>query len=244
MIDTTATSAELGAGPPRPVFLPVGACEQHFDLLPINSDIIQSEALARALAGRFDGFLLPPLPFGTSLENTGAPGTVTLMPSTLTAVVRDIVEGLYLQGTELVVLVNSHGGNFALRPAVRELNYRNPGHKTIFVDPWEMVPPERMAQVFEGTNELHCGEHEVSVMLYLFPEMVRVENLRDGTPAAERRELDLFSLPSLTGGDPWGLASRATADKGRRYFELMIEYSAAFLERVIARHRERPSYHG
>src|SRR3989339_546977 len=134
MIDTDATSAELAAAGPRIAFLPVGACEQHFGLLPLNSDIRQSERLARDIASAFDSYLLPPLPFGTSLENTGAAGTLTLMPETLAAIIDDLVDCLYRQGFEIVVIVNSHGGNFVLRPAVRKINYKNPGRKTIFID--------------------------------------------------------------------------------------------------------------
>ena len=244
MPDTDVTSHELEKAGPELAFLPVGACEQHFGILPLNTDIRQSEHLAADIASHFNAYLLPPLPFGTSFENTGAPGTVTLMPATLDAVVSDVVDCLYRQDFEIVVLINSHGGNFALRPAVRRINYNNPGRKTVFVDPWEMVPHEEMAKIFEGKNELHCGEIEVSVMMHLFPEAVRKDFLEDGNPDALRMELDLFSIPALSGGKPWGLATRATAEKGRAFYGLMIDCAVKYIRRVIDRHRQMPSYHG
>jgi len=244
MIDTHATSAELGKQSPGMAFLPVGACEQHFGLLPLDTDIRQSARLSADIAAHFDSYLLPPLPFGTSLENTGAAGTVTLLPATLDAVVSDVVDSLYRQGFEFVVIVNSHGGNFALRPAVRRINYQSPGRKTIFVDPWEIVPAADTGKIFEGRNELHCGEMEVSVMLHLMPELVHREEMVDGEPRALRAELDMFSIPVLTGGKPWGLASKATAEKGRAFYELMVRHSVAFIERIVERHRKYPSYHG
>ena len=244
MVDTDATSYELTQSRPEIAFLPVGACEQHFGILPLNTDIRQSERLARDIASAFNSYLLPPLPFGTSLENTGAPGTVTLMPSTLAAVVKDVVESLYMQDFEIVVIVNSHGGNFALRPAVREINYRNAGRKTIFVDPWEIVPASSMAKIFEGKNELHCGEIETSVMLYLEPEVVRSENILSGEPDAARAELDMFSIPVLTEVKPWGQAEKASEAKGKAFYDLMIRYSVDFIKKIIERHKEHPSYHG
>jgi creatinine amidohydrolase len=244
MIDTNATSHELADARPEIAFLPIGACEQHFGILPLNTDIRQSGRLAADIAANFDSYLLPPLPFGTSLENTGAAGTITLMPATLDAVVSDVVDVLYRQGFEIVVLLNSHGGNFALRPAVRRINYNTPGKKTIFVDPWEMVPQAEMAKIFEGTNDLHCGEVEVSVMLHLMPEAVRMDKLEDGNPDALRMELDLFSIPALTGGKPWGFATRATAAKGKAFYEQMVERAVSYIRRVIERHRQIPSYHG
>ena len=244
MIDTSATTVEFEQAKPEMAFLPVGACEQHFGLLPLETDIYQSQRLAAEIAGRFNSYLLPALPFGTSLENTGSGGTVTLMPATLAAVVRDVVDSLYRQDFEIVVVVNSHGGNFILRPCVREINYRNPGRKTIYVDPWELVPQEEISRIFTGTNELHCGEIETSVMLYLNPEMVRTENIEDGNPAAMRADLDMFSIPVMAEGKPWGRASLATVEKGREYYELMIEYSTKFIERILELHRRHRSYHG
>jgi creatinine amidohydrolase len=244
MIDTSATSVELDRAGPEMAFLPVGACEQHFGLLPLETDIFQSGRLAAGIAERFNSYLLPPLPFGTSLENTGKAGTVTLMPSTLAAVVRDVVDSLYRQGFKIVVVVNSHGGNFILRPCVREINYKNPGRKTIFIDPWEIVPAQEVRRIFTGTNELHCGEIETSVMLYLNPEMVRRENIEDGDPEAMRADLDMFSIPLLAGDKPWGKASLASAGKGREFYELMIEHSTAFIERILDLHGKHPSYHG
>jgi creatinine amidohydrolase len=166
------------------------------------------------------------------------------MPATLDAVVSDVVDSLYRQDFKIVVLINSHGGNFALRPAVRRINYNNSGRKTVFVDPWEMVPHAEMTKIFEGKNELHCGEIEVSVMMYLFPEVVRTDKLEDGDPDALRMELDLFSIPALSGGKPWGLAGRATAEKGKAFYELMVDSAVKYIRRVIDRHREMPSYHG
>jgi len=244
MIDTSATSLELEQAGADVAFLPVGACEQHFGVLPLETDIFQSGRLAADIAGHFNSYLLPALPFGTSLENTGPAGTVTLMPATLAAVVRDVVDSLYRQGFEIVVLVNSHGGNFILRPCVREINYKNPGRKTIFVDPWEMVPEEKMRRIFTGTNELHCGEIETSVMLHLEPGMVRGEKIEDGRPEALRADLDMFSLPLLAGGKPWGRASLATAEKGSEFYRLMIEHAVAFIERILELHRKHRSYHG
>jgi creatinine amidohydrolase len=245
MIDTDATSYELALNRPGIAFLPVGATEQHFGILPLNTDIRQSERLATDIASAFNNsYLLPALPFGTSLENTGAGGTITLMPSTLALVVGDVVESLYRQDFEFVVIVNSHGGNFALRPAVREINYRNAGRKTIFVDPWEIVPASSIARIFEGKNELHCGEMETSVMLYLEPEVVRSEHVVSGEPDATRGELDMFSIPVLAGGKPWGLAEKASEAKGKAFYDLMVRHSVEFIEKIIERHRKNPSYHG
>ena len=245
MIDGNSTSRELKRAKPKMAILPVGAFEQHFGVLPLDTDNLEVTAIARAVAAHYDAFLLPAQPFGTSLENTGSAGTVTLMPSTLISLTKDIVESLYRQGFNYVVLVNGHGGNFALRPAVREINYRNAGCKTIYVEPWVMVPANEENEIFEGGNELHAGEVETSVMMYLYPELVRRDCLEDGDPQASRGDLDMFSLPSLSDDLPWGRTSLASTDKGRRHFNLMVKYTIEFIDRVIERHdKSGGSYHG
>jgi len=65
MTNTDATSHELAEARPELAILPVGACEQHFGILPLNTDIRQSARLADDVAAHFDSYVLPPMPFGT-----------------------------------------------------------------------------------------------------------------------------------------------------------------------------------
>ena len=92
MVDGTSTTFEWQKHPARICVLPVGAFEQHGPHLPLATDALVAEDLARAVAGELDAALLPVQSFGTSLEQTGFKGSFTLRPETLMQIVRDLAE--------------------------------------------------------------------------------------------------------------------------------------------------------
>ena len=96
---------------PRIVILPVGSFEQHGPHLPYETDTLIAVEVARRLASRLNAALLPPIPYGVSPEHMGFPGTITVDPINYCLLLRDIFHSLSTHGTELLVIVNGHGGN-------------------------------------------------------------------------------------------------------------------------------------
>jgi len=95
----------------RVVILPVGSFEQHGPYLPYETDSLVACEVAKRLGARLRAPVLPPLNYGVSTEHMGFPGTVTLEPTTLCLILRDILASLAEHGVELVIVVNGHGGN-------------------------------------------------------------------------------------------------------------------------------------
>src|SRR5207253_1731062 len=105
------------------VVLALGATEQHGYHLPLATDALLGDHLARALADRLDAFLGPTLRVGCSEHHLGFAGTLSLSESTFHAVVADLVRSLLSGGFRRIVLVPTHGGNFAqLATAVAKLD--------------------------------------------------------------------------------------------------------------------------
>ena len=73
--------------------LPLGAIEQHGRHLPLNTDLIVAEGLARRIVAQsgdaFDLWRLPALPLGLSREHDWAPGTLSLSVQNFAAVFRE-----------------------------------------------------------------------------------------------------------------------------------------------------------
>ena len=101
--------------------VPFGAVEQHGHHLPLGTDWLIADQMGRALAEALgeDVLLLPAMPFGNSREHMAFPGTITLRPATLAAVLEDIVESLRHHGIRTVIVFSAHGGNWILKPALR-----------------------------------------------------------------------------------------------------------------------------
>ena len=56
--------------------LPVGALEQHGPHLPLVTDTVLAEGIARRIAERSGGFLLPSITFGEAWSAEGWAGTI------------------------------------------------------------------------------------------------------------------------------------------------------------------------
>lgn len=244
-MDIFNTHFELQESDAEIAILPVASIEQHSRHLPLGTDSIIawhiSKKISKALSERgYMNYLLPPQPFATSLEHKGFKGTVTLKPPTLALVVKDIIHCLYEHGFLYVIVLNFHGGNFILKPTVREINYDNPGKKVILVEDSGIIPEDEIKQIFE-TGGIHSGESETSVMLAIDERYVRDERI-DVIPDFPRNTLDMYSMKHLSPEGVWGIPSKATKEKGERFIQLMVEYGVKTIELWIKRCRENADY--
>lgn len=223
--------------------LPMGATEPHNLHLPYGTDTCESTALAeRACEAAHNAgarvVMLPAIPYGTETNMQRFPLAMNLMPSTLGAVVRDVVDSLERSGIFKLVLLNGHGGN-DFKPLLRELQGRIPVH--VFLCDWfRGLSSDLQLELFDDAGD-HAGEMETSLMLAYFGDLVAVDadgKLRadDGRTNATRFEAVNEGWVSIT--RPWHLLTTntgagnphpATAEKGRQLMEAMVARLSAFL---------------
>lgn len=240
-----STARELDRARPSLGFLPIGATEQHAGHLPVLTDTLQADALSAevlsAVRRRGSAYLLPTLPVSSSFENTGFRGTITLKTTTMRGIVRDTRESLERSGIPRLVVCSWHGGNFILKPVIRELNYELGRPAVLYLNPFEHVPAAEYARYSSGF-EVHAGEVETSLMLALFPSLVRPRP-RDNPVPFEAPWLDMNSMKTLTGGvGHAGHPTRASAAKGRRLRRALIRGASAALGAMLARADRLPRY--
>jgi creatinine amidohydrolase len=132
------------------IVLPVGSTEQHA-YLSLATDSVLAERIAVEAAEPLGVLVLPAMPFGIAPGFAAFPGTVSLRPETLVAVVSDVLETLYRQGFRRFLLVNGHGGNDPVREPLEAWASERAGARFRFHSWWDS-PAVRAAaaEVYEG----------------------------------------------------------------------------------------------
>lgn len=243
-LDTQASTFRLRDARSRIGILPVAALEQHGAHLPVATDWILLEEIARRVAAALpSSYLLPAVPFGTSLAHLGTAGTVGVMWPTLLHVVRDIVESLLAQGIRQVVVLNNLGevsgttvqprGNFIVKTAVRQLNYRHPDLDALWVQPLA-VAGEHLMSIFEsGADDVQAGEVETSLLMAVRPDLVR-EGAHDQVPTVNRQFAEWASFQTCAPGGVWGRPSLAKRAKGEQALQVAVQATVTYISDSFA----------
>ena len=210
--------------------VPFCAIEQHGHHLPLGTDWMIADAHARRLGEQLDAYVLPATPFGCSREHMAFPGTVSLRPSTLAAVLEDIVESLRHHGIRKIVVTSSHGGNWVLKPTMRELNFKYPDIAIV----WSNGP---LADEGESVPEdIHAGRGETSAMLHLRPDLVKERSAEDDSPGRVGQEFnDYVGFDRTTRKGAWGKPSEASAELGRERSAEAVEHQVDYIRWAFAR---------
>ena len=170
--------------------LPTDALEAHGPHLPLGTDVIIAEAMARRAAEKlsargYHAVLLPPLEYTAAEFAAGFPGTVSLRPSTVTALVVDMAASLGRQGFPVLAIANAHLDPAHVASIEAALAARG-DHlpRMVFPDvakkPWAV----RLTEEFRS-GACHAGRYESSVVLAARPDLVR-EAIRRALPANPR----------------------------------------------------------
>lgn len=231
----------------RTVLFSAGSTEQHGPHLPLATDTLLGDALADGVCGRLPGVVRgPTLRLGVSPHHMAFPGTISLSEATFKAVVTDYVASLGTHGFEAVLVIPSHGGNFApLYELYADTGGRIGGARFVpytdllqFVDALSGVglrdglPPE--------VSGSHAGEAETSIVLALDDALVSMESAAAGydRPLDDEVAAVLFAsgTRALSEIGVLGDARPARADRGRRYLDALVDLLARHFHDALEEH--------
>lgn len=167
-------------GPRTLVVLPIGALEQHGPHLPLGTDTILAEYIARAAVARVDSripvVVAPSFYYGSSHHHLLHGGTASITTEALYAALRDVVTTLLQSKFKSVFILNGHGGNQEIVQLVARDVALTEGIRLAAGSYFHMARPALIGSGVEDLGELpgHAGAFETSLMLAARPDLVRM----------------------------------------------------------------------
>jgi creatinine amidohydrolase len=220
--------------------LPIGATEQHGPHLGCGMDAVLADVLCSAVAQRTQVPMLPTLPYGCSLGHSQRwPGTLAVQPITLIELTKQIGDWAYHSGVRRLFIVNTHVTNAApLRCALEMLRAEHDDLLVAIFNSATISARVRQFHFADG-DDWHANDAETSLMLAVAPAMARAHLLRDADDP-DRTEHLVFSHPvnRTSRNGVTGAPSLATAEKGKRWFEWMVEDLSELIQRGL--HEQPP----
>lgn len=206
--------------------LPVGAIEAHGPHLPLGTDNLIAFAMAREGARRIRAsghpvVLLPALPFTAAAFGAAFPGTISIAPSTVTALIVDIAQELTRQTYAALAIANAHLDPAHLG-ALAGAAARARDHDLLPIicpdltrKPWAA----RLTEEFRS-GACHAGRYEGSIVLAERPDLVREEirGTLSPNPASLSAAIRAGARSFEEAGGPrayFGWPADATAEEGR-----------------------------
>ena len=223
------------------IIIPIGSHEQHGPSGLVGTDAICPEVIARGVGSRFQVLVGPTLGVGMAQHHLGFPGSISLRPSTLMAVICDVTRSLVRHGFTHIYFLNGHGGNIATaNAAFAELfaEHSFPGHEAGFhlrLANW--FTGRRVMEVtdflYGSSNGSHATAAEISLTYFAYPESAKQVELspRVAPDGGFRDSADYRRRypDGRMGSDP----SAACAEHGEQLFEAAVEDTIADYRRFL-----------
>ncbi|WP_145407892.1 creatininase family protein [Paenibacillus xylanexedens] len=213
------------------VIIPVGAIEVYGPHLPLGSDSLLADQLAKLVAERVGAIIGPTVEAGDSNVLNDFPGTITIRPESLKAYLGDIVHSLLTWGFTRILFINGHAGNVPIiNQIVHQLRGQHSDVQAAQIDCWRFIKAQDHG--ISETGKLangHAGEIGTSVLLHLHPELVHQDKIADEVPDYEDAYPEIVKygrLSSISKSGVVGSPSFATVEKG----ELLVQHS---VDRIV-----------
>ncbi|WP_316976039.1 creatininase family protein [Shumkonia mesophila] len=226
------------------VILPIGATEQHGPIGVIGTDAICAEVIAKGVGAAAGALVGPTIAVGMSEHHMRFPGSMTLRPSTLIALLSDCVGSLTAHGFRRFFFVNGHGGNIAsLQAAFFEIY--NEMRRAGFADApqvrckamnwWQPEPVGALArELFGAADGSHAAASEVA--LTQFVDAANIKSAPLDPPVAPRG--GFYNSATFRQRYPDGRigsnSGLATPEAGQRLYDAAVAAVAADYQAFLA----------
>jgi creatinine amidohydrolase len=213
------------------IIIPIGSLEQHGPHLPVSTDSIIIEYLAKNIAEKIQSLYIPAITFGISFEHEPL-FNISLSNNTFSNLIGDICVSLAKYGMNNIILLNGHHGNMGSLYYISQIiSHKIPSNARLnFINYWNLM------------NDFdHAGEIETSLLLAINTKLVKMKMARANTKELRGSKVAYTSLtsipgsfPKITGNGVWGDPTKASIIKGQSLLSDLI----LKLEQILIEFRE------
>ncbi len=213
--------------------IPSGACEVYGPHLPLGTDTLVAVKISELVAEKVASIIGPTLEVGDSRTLDEFPGTITIRPESFKQYMFDNVTSLKRWGFKDFLFINAHLGNVPLITQISLELQRDTAIRCAQVDYWRLLKTLDKGIIESGESaHAHASEAGTSVMMYLYPDLVDVDNWIN-EPSKYREDFpDIIKYPPFsarTHSGTIGDATIGTAEKGARLVERSVDRIVEFL---------------
>jgi creatinine amidohydrolase/Fe(II)-dependent formamide hydrolase-like protein len=221
----TAIGELLGRRPT--LIVPVGTTEQHGPHLPLGCDTIVVDRLADDLSAAFTVVRAPTVEFGVHAVSRPLPGSAALRHRTLHRVMNELIESWEDgAGVREFVILTAQASEGHLE-ALSTIRTEEATVQVVDIFGLDFGP-----LLDQPVAPIHGGELDTSLLLYLAPELVRMDLALDFalTPKmlARYRPGQVRRLPEGSPGSV-GYPSLASAQKGELLYKFILDRISSYL---------------
>ncbi|MBN1214337.1 MAG: creatininase family protein [Candidatus Lokiarchaeota archaeon] len=164
-------------------FIPIGSFEQHGPHLPPETDYLIAKKITKAIAKDFSKKILKGIKIGISTEHIEFNMTRSITPEIFISKIKKVISKIGKKS--ILIIINAHGGNIETLKEIQHL-FQN---QIIILNTFSLIKESlKQYRTSEIGGICHAGEFETSLMMYLYPKKVKIQNLK---------KKDIVYVPSL-----------------------------------------------
>jgi creatinine amidohydrolase len=223
--------------------LPIGILEKHGPHVPIGSDLIQVREWAARATRKEYAVVFPDYFYGQINEAKHQPGIFALPERIVWDLLEATCDEIARNGFTRIVIINGHGGNpQMIRYFIQTRLEQQRNYAVYFFEPGSDAEFDKKVSALRKSDpagDQHAGERETSSLLYLRPDLVKMDSANNESGVNQKR----LSIPHVYTAIWWyasypnhyaGEGAKATRELGQLVTEHTIETLITALKAIKA----------
>jgi creatinine amidohydrolase len=221
--------------------LPIGILEKHGPHVPIGSDLIQVREWAARATKKEYAVVFPDYFYGQMNEAKHQPGIFALPERVVWDLLEATCDEIARNGFKKIVIINGHGGNpQMIRYFIQTRLEKSRNYAVYFFEPGSDPEYEKKMAALRKSDpagDQHAGERETSSLLYLRPDLVKMDSANNESGANQKR----LAIPNVYTAIWWyasypnhyaGEGAKATRELGQLVTDHFVDSFVAALKAI------------